>query len=349
MSFCDFLSATLPGGDGVSKHACPNSDVLLNLASKTKSIGLLKAAFCSCGIEPPENLRKSLKLIEADIVARSFHNIAESLHVIDVLTGADIEPILYKGSLRSQNVYGNWWSRTSSDVDLLVPTSDFNSAKKALEAAGYKILVEPTSVWWSDYLGELPFLSPRENGAVVDLHYQVQQPGGPFPKNLHSFFSNAETVSFGNRAVETLSQADAFLVSLISYGKAVRAGEPWLHTAHEICTVYLNASDSERKNLVDAAKQQSLSRLLDDAVKSSLALFGRNTEDDALSDSRTEIIRLAFGTEKHLRFFRTRRLWTWLDGGVVRRSLSLTSSLVRVTRSEWVQKRELRSGLISAD
>lgn len=348
-SFCDILSTTLFEGVVLDPNKFQDPDLIFELAFKTKTLGLLKLAFGSSEMEQSARLRETLQAIESSIVAKSFHNIAESIHVIDVLTAQGIDNILYKGSLRSQNVYGNWWSRTSSDVDLLVNEADYETAKRALIGAGYKILVEPESQWWSYYLGELPFLSPRENGAVVDLHKQVQQPGGPFPVDLEAFFAGAETVSFGNRSVKTLNQADAFLVSVISYGKAVRAGEPWVHTAHEICTVYLRANEDDRASFVEAANRQSLSRLFNDAVSSSLTLFGKSGEGSALSENRDEIIRLAFGTEKHLRFFRTRRLWTWLDGGPMKRSVSLISGLIRVFKSEWVQKREVRSGLISAD
>ena len=348
-SFCDILSTTLFEGVVLDPNSFQDPDLVLELAFKTKTLGLLKLAFESSEMEPSARLRETLQAIESNIVAKSFHNIAESIHVIDVLKPQGLEIILYKGSLRSQNVYGNWWSRTSSDVDLLVNEADYETAKRVLIDAGYKILVEPESQWWSCYLGELPFLSPRKNGAVVDLHKQVQQPGGPFPVDPKAFFAGAETVSFGNRSVKTLNQADAFLVSVISYGKAVRAGEPWVHTAHEICTVYLTASEDERASFAEVASRQSLGRLLDDAVSSSLTLFGKRSEVSALSDSRDEIIRLAFGTEKHLRFFRTRRLWTWLDGGPMKRALSFISGLIRVFKSEWVQKREVRSGLISGD
>ena len=225
----------------------------------------------------------------------------------------------------------------------------YEKAKFALIEKGYNNVVDPRSKWWHHHLGESPFQKVPKKSTVVDLHFSLQQPGGPFPRNLKYILDHAVQQDFGKRSLFLLNNEDALLVTTIGYGKAVRAGEPWLRQAHELAYVYAKSSSEERAKFETNAAEQGLARLYKEAMNISLKIFDPALQDTKFSKDTLVMILGAFGMSNNVRFFRTKKLWAWTDGGPGIRSIRFLKEIIRVQQSEAALRFERRKGYVGVD
>jgi len=344
----DLLSEWIKNNHSTDSAYTIEWNSLIDLATRTKTTGLLPHAIKAIGTQISGVPKDFFAPFQNKTVASSFKNIADTIDAIQILKKDQIDSLVFKGPIHSQNVYGHWNIRSSSDVDILVRQSDYENAKKALIENGYISLINPKSQWWPKHLGESPFTKRNGSGLIIDLHHQLQQPGGPFPKSIEPFFEKATEKPFGSTTIKTLSPEDALLITVICYGKALRAGEPWLHYAHEIAFTYSISNESERLKFQKTAQKHGLNRIYNEALKNSLIVFNATeSKIDPHNKKRLKLLDLARGKQEHPPFFRTRCLWNWLDGNLLARFFKLLSSLWHVYRSEKTQRAEQRQGIIA--
>jgi hypothetical protein len=87
---------------------------------------------------------------------------------------AHISVALLKGSHLAVVVYESPCLRTMSDVDLLVPGSQFKTATDVLCALGYKPQFEGLDTVQTDSIPALTFVRPDKAEAMVDLHRELR-------------------------------------------------------------------------------------------------------------------------------------------------------------------------------
>ncbi|AKH42779.1 hypothetical protein FHS61_000553 [Altererythrobacter atlanticus] len=330
--------------DGLATGPARDWPQILELARATKTIGLLLRGLSKSGNEPPAEIATKLAAINEELVKRNFANFLETEKLRATLAAADVPMLVLKGPLRAYEIYGDWGLRGSSDIDVLVPRALYRKAAEALQDAGYLPLVSPDSRWWHDYLKESPFRPPAGMTFLVDLHHGVQQPGGPSPDGLESFFAESRELVVGGRAVRVPAPGHALLIAAVGFGKAVFASEPWAVYAHEIAQVMTRASAGQAGEFRRIASQSGMLRLFDMAVASACALFSLPDcpvpEDARIYREEDDLLLSAMGLGGRGKFHRLRHMWRWTDGGGPDRSLSFATSTGRLAMSEIVRRQE---------
>lgn len=312
---------------------------LFELAKRAKVSGHLALVVSSETSDAPDDVKQQAKALMSSTAQHNQLNFANTLQVLRAMEIRGVETLVFKGPIRALNVYGSWSVRRSNDVDLLVRAIDYSTALDALDSAGFELLVDTDGSWWRDCLGEMPLRRRDGRGPVIDLHYRVQQPGGPRPRNLEDFFASSIEVNHKGARYRTLSWENALLVTAINYGKAIRDNDSWLHLAHELAFLDQSLSLESRLHLQSVAAQQGLSRLLAEAMNKSRLLFSDGPKTD---DSILTIAQESLGGRPHRPLYRTRRVWHWLDGGLIKRSLGLALSSASVVRSEMTRRSDER-------
>ena len=305
---------------------------LLATAVGTKTIGLLRLGAVRRGVEIPGPVLDKLARYEATILQNNAANLAWTLRAARVFEEAGITAIFFKGALWVREIYGSIGIRESSDVDVFVARPDYVRAGAALAAIGYSPLVGRADRWWHDHLGESPYGRDGGKGPNIDLHHQVQQPGGPYPRYLDEFLADHITVDFNGHQIRTLSREHGLLLSAIGYGKAVRAKTPWLSHAHELLTA-CQGDIHALASVARLAERNGLSNLFGDYLRNSFSLFDARQRQAGVQDSEgTPAVLSAIGRPRRSRLFRTRMIWRWSDGAFFVRTIRAAGSLIRVLR-----------------
>lgn len=309
---------------------------ILELAGRTKTLGLLCKVAADSGLELPADVAKELDIKQRELLVASLFNLEWTIKVVKAVRDAGIDTLVLKGPIQSSLVYGRWDIHRSMDVDLLVRPADFKAAGEALGADGFLPALEDSDQWWADHLGEAPFYNSKVSSPVVDLHHRVQQPGGPFPKDPERFFADCAITKYGNVDLPVLSREHGAVLAAISYGKALAEGASWMHYAHELVTVYTGLSEAERAKLQDLAVFHGVHRLLDDALRAAQELFApkSGSETGLDGDDRERLLESACGLRPRQRLFRSRKLWAWTDGALPERVVEFGRGLMRVWQSE---------------
>lgn len=311
------------------------------LAMSTKTVGLVsKWVASNPGLQP------DFERIRAAILQQNMRNIAWMIRTQGLLQSGEIPALFFKGTVRSTEVYGALDCRPSNDVDILVRPSDYLAACALLQSEGYRPQVSSKSVWWHSCLGEAPFRNEEKNSPYIDLHHQLQQPGGPYPLNLNQFFEASTRKSFGKVEIATPSPGHAQLIAIINYGKAMRAGEPTIGRLHELSFAIRKSDGAASQELLDLASGQGLENLAKDALRRALILFPHDgSKPDRHPEFETELS-MSLSMVPGRIFARTRMLWSWSDGTLGPRAGRFATSVARVAASDLWRWFECRIGRI---
>ena len=162
--------------------------------------------------------------------------------IVPLLRAEGLKPIVLKGPLRQQQLFSTPFFRASTDLDLLVPRLEFARATTVLRDRGYALGAGCDSFWWRTFLGEAHLLAGNTSLCEIDLHHRVQQPGSPGPRDIAEFTSDTDEQAIGSITVPVLSPSSAWLLSCISFVKAVIHREPAGAYAMEVAAAALNAN-----------------------------------------------------------------------------------------------------------
>ena len=215
-----------------------------------------------CGLDAPSSLRDAARAFRARALLMNSVNLSTIQRVSALLGRSGLAFVLIKGPMQLHRLYGDYFVRPSSDVDLLVDRRDYDRAAKALQGLGYQAAERCESRWWRHYLGEQHFLASDKALATVDLHHRVQQPGCPAPRELASYIRTASQIALGHASVPVLSGVHACLLMAISFVKAVYHRE---HSMRYLCDLALMLRGLTRSDLVrleQVAEAQGIQNLL---------------------------------------------------------------------------------------
>ena len=201
--------------------------------------------------------------------------IMDSMAIHDVLRARQIDFVFLKGPFQQQLLYDDHFMKPSGDVDILVSPAGFFPARDALRSIGYEVAGKSRSVWWVRFLGEQHMTrgdGPRPS--TVDLHYRLQQPGSPSPRDADGFLRRKRQLEIAGATVPFTSAADTLLLSCISVAKAQFKREPG---AGYVCDVRASASrldEADQQLVLDAAVRQGLDDTLLLGLRAADVLLG---------------------------------------------------------------------------
>ena len=236
---------------------------VLPLAVGTKTLGLLGGGFDRLGVKPPAAISEHLAGRQSEILAINLRALSTISKLAQTFEPEGLPYVVIKGPLRAEQVYEAMDVRFGSDVDVFVDRSDYRQATRLLEEKmGYACLVPKDDLWWHEYLGEAPFAANQPSLTLIDLHNQLQQPGGPYPTDLPSFLQNVERRAIGRASARILSAKNALMLTAISFGKALRNAEPWIAYAHELSYALHTMAPSAEEDLQAHAEDMGIGRLV---------------------------------------------------------------------------------------
>lgn len=250
-------------GPGASAGDAPMSTVsVTNVADIARlnkvATFVLKALSRSPGERPPD-LFQWLDTYRRRTMAMNSSCIMDSLAIHTALRDRNIDFVFLKGPFQQQLLYGDHFMKPSGDVDILVSPSGFFKARDALRSIGYEVAGKSRSVWWVRFLGEQHMTrTAGSTSSTVDLHYRLQQPGSPSPRDTDGFLRRKRPVEIAGTNVPFISATDTLLLSCISVAKALFNREP---CAGYVCDVRASASrlsTTEQQNVLDYATEQGL-------------------------------------------------------------------------------------------
>ncbi len=148
-------------------------------------------------------------------------NISTITNISKTLIQDDLRFIVFKGPLAQGRIYGGYFHRPSSDVDILIDRSDLRRCTALLQGAGYFLPVECDRIWWRAFLGEQHFFSRSPNQATVDVHHRLQQPGCPHPMDVGAFLREPADQELGQLKVPCISPIHEILLASLSFVKSL--------------------------------------------------------------------------------------------------------------------------------
>lgn len=322
---------------------------LIELARNTKMMGMLRAGSASLGLLLPPQMASEVEQAQAHILQMNLRIFAMVSRLAAIMDRQGYPYFIAKGPLRSEQVYGAADVRVSRDLDLFVLKEHYWPTAALLEQQlGYRCLVAPDDRWWHEFLGESPFQPRDGTGMTIDLHNQLQQPGGPYPSNAEKFFERSVARPVGRSIAYILSPDDALMLTAINFGKALRGGEPWIGYAHELLYSLQGQHPSAEQRLRVLAKEHQLSRLFDEFLWCAKTVFDVDgaelTQQSAFE--REQLLLSSCGLKPLGLFGRTRASWRWAEGSGSQRFQRLTAALSKEMRSRIARR---NSVMLSVD
>jgi hypothetical protein len=237
-------------------------DELIGMAARGRLLVQVQRGLVVSGIAAPPKLALAVKAFRQRSLMINSVNLSTVQRVSGALDAASVAFVVLKGPLQLRALYGDYFARPSSDLDLLVDRQDYDRAAAVLRALGYAPAERCESHWWRHYLGEQHFLPAGRSFATVDLHHRVQQPGCPAPRELASYIGSGYRDALGSAEVPVLSAVHTCLLAAIGFVKATFHREHSLRYLGDLAAQLLAMSDQERHGLDMVARTQGIHRLL---------------------------------------------------------------------------------------
>ncbi|WP_202356526.1 nucleotidyltransferase family protein [Mesorhizobium sp. 113-3-3] len=234
---------------------------------------VLKALSRAPAGERPAELFQWLDTYRRRTVSMNAACLMDSMAIHQALRDRQIDFVFLKGPFQQHLLYDDHFMKPSGDVDILVSPAGFSRARDALRSIGYEVSGKSRSVWWVRFLGEQHMI--RGNGpSTVDLHYRLQQPGSPSPRDADGFLRRKRLVEITGTEVPFTSAADTLMLSCISVAKALFNREP---CAGYVCDIRASANrldEADQQHVLDAAVDQGLDDTLLLGLRAADVLLG---------------------------------------------------------------------------
>lgn len=211
---------------------------------------------------------------KARTVAMNARAIADTLSVGAALTSAGISFVVMKGVCQQKLLYGEFFAKPVGDVDILVGSRDYGRARAVLEKAGFAVADRCRSLWWRFFLGEQHLMRAGNPPVTVDLHYRLQQPGSPSPREPSAFIRQHEMMEMAGARVPVISRIHRPLLSAISIAKALFNREACGGYVLDFYASVRGVTDEERVALLTEAERQGLGNTVLLGFRTASLLFG---------------------------------------------------------------------------
>lgn len=185
-----------------------------------------------------------------------------------------IRAVVMKGPLHQHDLHASYFARLSTDIDVLVPQTQFEAALDMLRSVGYMPSQTRTSMWWRVFLGEEHLRAQESSLGMIDLHHRVQQPGCPAPRFLNDFTDQPEQRSLGTAQIPVLSQPNARLLTCISIVKGFLHREPVGTHLNEFAAAALQSTEAANEEFIQMARYQRMENTVLFALRSTELVTG---------------------------------------------------------------------------
>lgn len=159
--------------------------------------------------------------------------LAEMIRLQEMFREKGLEVIFAKGLLLGRILYGDFTSRTVSDLDILVRMEDFMRLRTLLIEDGYHEqypFPEHALSYFMQYQREAAFAKTSEAGVKlhIELQWSVLPAYYPMPYGNDYFFRHTVESRIGQATVTTLAPTQHLLLMLAHHG----AGDLWRNLRH---------------------------------------------------------------------------------------------------------------------
>lgn len=199
---------------------------LVTLAHSHSAMPMVDRALPSAGV--PDDVRRAIHGRARAASARNLVLVRDLVEAFEVLEGAHIPAVPFKGPMLAEQLYGDIGLRPSVDIDLIVRRTDALAARAALESIGYR--GGPRGDAARSYLRySNEFSLVREaDGRLVELQWAIAPAYFAFDLELDPFFDSLGTTSFAGREFPALAQDDLLLLLLAHGGKHLWERLTWI-------------------------------------------------------------------------------------------------------------------------
>lgn len=297
---------------GVLDDLAPDTiQAALDLAAANKTLTLFAD---SMKYQLSERQLLGLDQYKRAAIGRNSGILHESLRITRKLRDDDVRHVFIKGPTQQAALYGDFFVRPSLDIDILVSGRDYDRALRSLAGLDYRVASK--SLWWRTFLGEQHLAREGRMDPTVDLHYRLQQPGSPAPKDTAGYLAEAAECPFLDDHLPRLGDADIPLLSAISIVKALYHRETaGSHVADLFVSLRAGAPEMVNYFLLRADQQgiagpASLAlRVAAEAFGFSLA--GTNAERVLATVTSADLLRLVFTPDDPTLIWPKRRVVLW--------------------------------------
>lgn len=230
-------------------------EVFAALVDRARLWSACDAGFARSGIPVPEFMAARVRAEREQAMLANTRVLFLARAAFPCFERRAIPAIAFKGPFHQRQLHGDWFTRRSSDLDILVPRARFDEALGALEAIGFRIH-HGTSQWWKFSLGEVHLAFP--GGGVIDLHHRLQQPGCPAPRDLQDFLDQAQTEQLGEAAIAIPSLPHALLISALNFCKELFHRKPSARYAFDFAAGALRLPPDSHPGFAALVRRQGL-------------------------------------------------------------------------------------------
>lgn len=195
---------------------------LEQLAQHHRVTPLLMHALQRAAFQIPEHTRRRIEARVREVAHQNLLLFAHTERITAELGAAGINALALKGPVLSHQLYGDLHYRVCSDVDLLVPASDFARAAQLLLRAGYEtdVATDERSLM-AHRLRRHDLAFGHADGTLVELHADIAQPHYSYRFQLARWFERAECVMMRGRSVAVPCPAHALVLAVVHGTKHV--------------------------------------------------------------------------------------------------------------------------------
>jgi hypothetical protein len=239
----------------------------------------------------PQDIRSPLGAMveqyKARTVVMNARVIADTVSVSAALARAGIAFAVMKGVAQQKILYGEYFAKPVGDVDILVEARDYGHARAVLETGGFRVEDGCRSLWWRLFLGEQHMVKAGNPPVTVDLHYRLQQPGSPSPRDPSAFVRLHETMEMTGVEVPVISRMHRPILSAISIAKALFNRQACGGYVLDFYASVRGMTREEQFALMADGERQGLANTMLLAFRAASLLFG---EGFALLDTSTPTV-----------------------------------------------------------
>ena len=195
-------------------------DIFLHKAIFHKVIPLVFLNIKRCCREKiPRPIWKRLKEFYIANGVRNLFLVYNLIEILDLFKDNNIKAVPFKGPVLALSVYHSYSFRSFVDLDILIESSELNSAIGLLKAHGYSPDINLTDSQYNKFtkIEDNLSLSNQEMMTTVELHWELSGCCLPQPFDYKMIESRLDSILLKNRIVRTLGGED-LLIYLCVHG-----------------------------------------------------------------------------------------------------------------------------------
>lgn len=217
-------------GGGASEPLGPATDwtLLLQIAWEEGAVGVLRN---HCRQLPPgtvpSEIDRRLACLALDREFRMRVLERRTRESVSVLADAGIDVALLKGAGLAATLYGSFAARSMKDVDLLVPRSRAEVAKRLMMSTGWESDRQlPDDDVYRVHHHLAPLVDSRGSRSRLEIHRTLLPSGHPFALSMGELWDAMRVTDFGGRSVYVLDSTHHALHIAIhfAWSHMLRAG-----------------------------------------------------------------------------------------------------------------------------